>query len=281
LIVGWDASGVVEAIGTEVTLFKPGDEVYFAGAVNRPGANAEYVCVDERIVGHKPKNLTFLQAAAEPLTVLTAWEAMVEGMHIPVPKDEHDHPNKAKSILVIAGAGGTGSIGVQIAKRILKFGTVVATASRAETIEYSKEMGADLIINHNEDLLTQLQAAGLKGVNYCYNTVDADSNFENVQQAVLPLGAIANITIGKQTIDVSKLFARRINFVWEMMFCRAIFDVEPEKQGHILNHFAGLYDNGLLQHRALNVFEWSQLPKAQEFQDSGKAKGKIVLEVKF
>jgi len=281
LISGWDAAGVVEAVGGEVTLFKPGDEVYFAGVINRPGANAEYTCVDERIVGHKPKSLSFKEAAAEPLTILTAWEAIVEGMHVPVPKDASDHPNSHKSILVIAGAGGTGSIGVQIAKRILKFGTVIATASREETIEYSKKMGADHVIDHKKDLLEQIQALGLKGVNYVYNTVDADSNFENVQQAVLPLGAIANITTGGTPIDVAKLFGRRISFVWEIMFARALFDVEPEKQGAILNHFAGLYDSGLLQHRAVTEFAWEDLPKAQALQDSGTSIGKIILTVKF
>jgi len=226
-IVGWDGAGIVEELGTEASLFKPGDEVYFAGVLDRQGCHAEYVCVDERIVGHKPKSLSFRQAAAEPLTVLTAWEAIVEGMHVPVPSDTDPEPNKNKAILVIGGAGGTGSIGVQIAKRVLKFGTVIASASRPETVEYSKHCGADYVVDHKKDFLEQVQALGLKGVNYVYNTVDADSNFENVQKVVLPLGSIANITIGDGPIDVSKLFFRRISMVWEIMFARGLFDVEP------------------------------------------------------
>jgi len=280
MIVGWDAAGVVEAVGSDVSLFKPGDEVYFAGDVTRPGANAQYACVDERIVGHKPKKLSFREAAAEPLTILTGWEAIVEEMHAPVPKDEHDNPNKDKAILVVAGAGGAGSIGVQIAKRILRFGTVIATASREETIQYSKKMGADHVVDHRKDILPQLQALGIPGVNYVYNTVDAESNFENIQQTVLPFGAIANITIaGNAPIDVSKLFRRRIRYTWEFMFARSMYGVEMEKQGAILNHFASLYDSGLLQHRAETVFEWDKLPAAQTLQDSSTAIGKIVLDV--
>lgn len=287
LILGWDAAGIVEAIGDQVTLFKPGDEVYFAGRADRPGANAEYTLVDERITGHKPKSLTFLQAAAEPLTTLTAWEGIVEGMGAPVPKYylrtfyEHDNPNKDKVLLVIAGAGGVGSIAIQIGKKILKFGKVIATASREETIAYCKKMGADEIISHAKDYQEEFKRIGVAGADYVMDCVDIDSNFADVEKIIRPLGAICAITYGGKPIDTSVLFARRIKLVHEMMFARSLFDVEPEKQGEILNRFAELIDAGIIQHRAEQVFEWSKLPEAQKLQDSGRAIGKIVLEVKF
>lgn len=280
-IVGWDGAGVVEAVGSEVTLFKAEDEVYFSGDVSRDGCNAEFVVVDERIVGRKPKNLSFREAAAEPLTVLTAWEGMVEGMHIPVPKDENDNPNGEKTILVVGGAGGVGSITIQIAKKVLKFGKVVATASREETSAYVRKMGADEVIDHTKDFKAEFERIGLPGAHYVMNTVELDNNFDAIESIILPLGAICAIIHAGKPINVGALFLKRVSLVWELMFTRPMFGVEPEKQGQILNHFAGLYESGVIEHRANKVFEWSQLPEAQRHQDTGRSIGKIVLDVKF
>eukprot|EP01087_Luapelamoeba_hula_P019134 TRINITY_DN6298_c0_g1_i1.p1 TRINITY_DN6298_c0_g1~~TRINITY_DN6298_c0_g1_i1.p1 ORF type:complete len:367 (+),score=97.59 TRINITY_DN6298_c0_g1_i1:55-1101(+) len=281
LVLGWDGAGVVESVGDAVTLFKAGDEVYWSGAILRPGANAEYTLVDERIVGHKPKSLDFLQAAGEPLTILTAWEGMVEGMHIPVPSESNPNPNKDKVLLVISGAGGVGSIATQIGKSVLKFGKVIATATREETIEYCRRMGADEVISHAKDYQEEFKRIGVAGADYVMDCVDVDTNFVAVEKVIKPLGAICAITHAGTPVDTSVFFPRRISFVWELMFTRGLFDIEQEKQGQILNHFAGLIDSGIIKHRAETVFEWSRLPQAQEFQDSGKAKGKIVLAVNF
>jgi len=279
-IVGFDASGIVEAVGERVSTFKVGDEVYFAGDVSRQGANAEYTLVDERITGRKPKSLNWEQAASVPLCTLTAWEPLVENAGICIPKEGERNLNENKSILIIGGAGGVGSILIQIAKKILKFGKVIATASRPETVEWCKRLGADAVINHT-NLKADLANIGFNnGVNYVYVTPTLNNNLESAVEAVRPTGTIIGIT-GLPGTDIAKLRDKRLTLIVTFMFSRALNNDEPEKQGEILNMIGELIDKGVIVHTQNHHFEWNQLREAQKFQESGKAIGKITLTVKF
>ena len=197
-VLGWDASGIVEEVGSEVKLYKKGDEVFFAGDPSRPGCNAQFMVIDERIVGVKPKSLNWAEAAGLPLTALTVWEAIEEQMHISLDKEK----NKQKTILFVAGAGGVGSIGIQLAKTV--FGLkVVATASRKDTVDFCKKMGADYVINHKNNLKQELENVGLKGVDYkkIVNTVTKVEPFslENVKAGQNDCEKGTNI--GKTALD--------------------------------------------------------------------------------
>jgi len=264
-----------------VTKFKVGDEVYFAGKSQANGSNAEFIAIDHRIVALKPKSLNWEQAAAMPLVTLTAWEAMVEGASIPIPADNGPNPNANKSIVIIGGAGGVGSIAIQLAKKIFKIGQVVATASRPETVEWCKKQGADHVINHQKNLVEELTAIGLpKGVHYVFCTPDLNKNWEAIIPITRTAGKIMGIT-GFSGIDMSKAFMKRITVVSEYMFARINNDEEPEHQHEILAKTAALLDGGILHHIQNHHYEWSQIKEAQTFQDSGKAIGKITLTVKF
>lgn len=280
LICGYDAAGVVDAVGSSVTLFKPGDEVYFSGVFNRPGANAEYTLVDERLVGRKPDNLAFPHAAAVPLCALTVWEALVEGMGIPVPKIG-ENLNANKNLLIIAGAGGIGSLASQVAKRILRIGTVISTASRPESAEYCKKMCADYTIDHSKDYAEELDRIGVPCVDYILNGVDAFQNIDQLSRIINPLGKICFITGTEKPLNLAPFFIKRVTFVLEMMFTRALFRLEMEKQHEILNRFAKWIEEGLIDPRVERTWDWSKLPEAHAFQESGRAIGKTVFVVKF
>eukprot|EP01089_Gocevia_fonbrunei_P017712 TRINITY_DN5820_c0_g1_i6.p1 TRINITY_DN5820_c0_g1~~TRINITY_DN5820_c0_g1_i6.p1 ORF type:complete len:344 (-),score=90.53 TRINITY_DN5820_c0_g1_i6:89-1120(-) len=280
-ILGWDGAGIVEAVGSEVQLFKPGDEVYFAGAIDRPGCNAEYVAVDERIVALKPKILNFRDASALPLCALTAWESLIEQMGIPIPKEGEPNPNEKKVLLVIAGAGGVGSIASQIAKKILKIGTVISTASRPESIEYCKKMGADFVINHRNDYKEELEKIGFSGVDYIMNNFSLKHNHSQLFNVINFFGKICIIYTEEFSIDMGILMLKRVSLHFELMFTRSISGIEIEKQHQILTQIAKYVDDGLILSRAEKVFEWSQFPAAHDWQEAGSAIGKAVLEVKF
>jgi len=277
-IVGWDAAGIVEGVGEQVTNFKIGDEVYFAGSLIRPGSYAEYTLVDERITARKPKSLNWEQAAAVPLCTLTMWEALIEGAKIPFPS-EGTNPNVNKSILVVGGAGGVGSSVIQFSKTILKFGKVIATASRHESVEWCKKLGADVVVNHT-NLKANLNNIGIENVHYVYVTVDLNTVWDHVMEVVKPTGTIIGIT-GFNGIDVSSIFTKRVTLVPELMFCRPMFNEEPERQGAILTQMGEYIDKGILISTQNKYFEWNQIKEAHEYQDSGKAIGKITLTVKF
>lgn len=248
LIGGFDASGIVDAVGSAVTLFKPGDEVWFAGALNRPGCNAEYTLVDERIVGRKPKNLSFADSAAVPLCALAVWEGLVEGIGIPIPK-AGQNPNGNKSILIICGAGGVGSIASQVAKRILKFGKVISTASRPESAAYCKKMCADYTIDHTKDYLEELKRIGINGVDYILDGVDAYSNIDQLGKIINPLGKICVIVGTNKPLNLGGFELKRVTVVFEGMFTRAFYGVEMEKQHEILNAFAKYVEEGVIDPR--------------------------------
>ncbi|MBI3988492.1 MAG: zinc-binding alcohol dehydrogenase family protein [candidate division NC10 bacterium] len=274
LILGWDAAGVVEELGDEAGRFKIGDEVCFAGVVNRPGSYAEFVAVDERIVGKKLKTLSFEEAAAIPLTAITAWEAFIENMN--APKEATDPQRTA---LIVGGAGGVGSIAIQIAKRVCSL-YAVATASRPASVEFCKKMGADAVIDHTKDLAIQLKTLGLNGVDYVLNCAPL-TNFPQLVPLLNPLGKICCILAGEpaKALDVSGLMLKRGMLSFEVMWCRPMLDVQPEKQGRLLDEVADLLDQKVLVSPMTTVMDWSEVQEAHRAIETGHTVGKIVLKV--
>ena len=273
-IIGWDAAGVVAAVGSDVRLFAVGDEVFFAGDITRPGCYAEYVAVDERIVGRKPRTLTFAEAAAVPLTALTAWEGLIETLDATNPA--HGRP---KTVLVVGGAGGVGSIAIQIARQVCGL-QVVATASRPESAEFCRSLGADGVIDHTRDFVPQLRTLGLDGVHYIFSTARL-GNFAQLVASLKPLGKICVILGGEEAkaLDVSGLFPIRGTLAFELMFTRPRVGVEPERQGQILDRVAGLLDRGILRTTMTRLVSWGDIQDAHRAIESGHTLGKIVLQV--
>jgi NADPH2:quinone reductase len=275
LVVGWDGSGVVEAVGDKCSLFKAGDEVFFAGDLFRPGCFADFVVIDERIVAKKPKNLSWSQAAAEPLTTLTAWEGMTDQLAIPVdPK-----ANAGKVILITGGAGGVATIATQIAKKILGL-TVIATGSRPETINYIKEQGADHVINHHEPFVKQVNDLGFTEVDYVFDCHGLTPELFTVFiEIVKPFGGICSIWPAT-TVDVFQLFFKSIKLSSELMFTRPGLRSDASlPQHHILTKVAAFHDSGVLKGRQ-NVnkpLTVENLRNALELQASGGAIGKTTL----
>ncbi|MGN7783487.1 zinc-binding alcohol dehydrogenase family protein [Niabella sp. 22666] len=272
-IIGWDAAGVVEAVGSDVTLFKAGDEVYYAGDITKNGSNAEFQLVDERIVGKKPVNLTYAEAAAMPLTTLTAWEILFDRMRI-------NEKDKGKSILIIGGAGGVGSIAIQIAKKVAGL-TVLATASRAESVEWCKRLGADYVVNHR-DLVNEVRAAGFQQVDFILDFVDVNQYWDAFAELIRPQGAIGSISDPVQPVNLRQLKSKSVSFHWELMFTRSMFQTEDIiEQHYILNKAAELFDNGTLQPTlttTLNGLLADNFKNAHRKLESGSTIGKLVIE---
>jgi zinc-binding alcohol dehydrogenase family protein len=266
-ILGWDASGIVEAVGKEVSLFKPGDAVYYAGDVTRPGCDSEFHLVDERIVGRKPKKLDFAQAAAMPLTSITAWEAFYDRMHV-VP---------GKTMLIIGGAGGVGSIGIQLAKSSnLK---VIATASRPETIVWVKELGADQVINHRENLVSQIN----RPVDYIANfSGDLDGYWSAMAELIAPQGAMVAIVGNQKPMPMDVVRSKSATMCWELMFTRSRFQTADMIEQHrLLNEVSARLDAGKLKctlKETLSPISGANLKKAHERLESGTMIGKLVLK---
>jgi NADPH:quinone reductase len=273
-IVGWDAAGVVAAVGDAVERFSVGDEVFFAGDVTRRGSYAQYVAVDERIVGYKPGRLSFEEAAAIPLTALTAWEGLVEMIQAQQPADA-----TRRTLLVVGGAGGVGSITIQIARQLCHL-HVIATASRPETADYCRQLGAVEIIDHSQDFAPQLAALGFPGVDYIFSAAPL-TNFPQLVASLNPLGKICCILGGEpaQQLDVSGLFPIRGTLAFELMFTRPRLGIEPEKQGEILDRVADLLDAGVLVTTMQQILPWTEVHEAHRQIESGRTIGKIVLRV--
>jgi zinc-binding alcohol dehydrogenase family protein len=273
-ILGWDAAGIVEGLGSEATRFKIGDEVYFAGDVTRPGSYAEFVAVDERITGHKPKRLSFAQAAAIPLTALTACEAFSEQMGIPL-----EPAGVARTLLIVGGAGGVGSIATLIAKRVCQL-HVVATASRPESAEFCKELGADAVIDHTRELAPQFHALELSGADYILDTADL-TNLPQLAAVLNPLGKICSILGGPATqcLDASGIVGKRGTLTFELMFTRPRLNLEPERQGAILDRVGGWLDEGVIKTTLTRALDWSEVQEAHRALETGHTMGKIVLNV--
>ena len=265
-VLGWDAAGTVEAAGPEVTLFKPGDAVYYAGDVTRPGANSELHLVDERIVGRKPKRLDFAQAAAIPLTAITAWEAFFDRMKV----------KAGATILIIGGAGGVGSIGIQLAK--IAGLSVIATASRPESIAWVKELGADEVVDHRKDLPSQVK----KHVEYIANFNDLDTHWAAMGELIAPQGAMVAIVGNQKPLPMDAVRSKSATLCWELMFTRPRFKTPDMIEQHrLLDQVADWLDAGKLRStlkETLSPINGANLRKAHEKLESGTMIGKLVLK---
>lgn len=275
-ILGFDAAGVVEAVGAEVTTFAPGDEVYYAGDVTRPGSNARLQLVDERLVGRKPTTLDFAEAAALPLTTLTAWELLFDRM----PFQFDGNPNAGKSLLVIAGAGGVGSVAIQLARH--SGFTVIATASRAESVAWCEQMGAHHVIDHRQPLATQLQALGFNQVDAAINLADTDQYWQPLGELLAPQGHVGLIVEPAGELRIGDPYkAKCIGIHWEMMFARARFHTDDMIEQHrILTRVASLIDAGELRTtltRNLGPINAANLREAHRLLESGSSIGKLSL----
>jgi NADPH:quinone reductase len=274
-ILGWDAVGEVVALGAEAQRFQVGHGVFFAGDLTRAGSYAEYVAVDERIVGQRPRTLSDAEAAAVPLVALTAWEGLLEGMAA----ERGDGGSGTRVCLVVGGGGGVGSTAIQIARQVCGL-TVVATASRDESRQYARQMGAEAVIDHTQPLGEQLRALGFGGADYVFSTAGL-SGFKEWAAVLNPLGKICCIVSGPEAaaLDVSPLFPNRGTLIFELMFTRPRTGIGLEKQGEILDKVAGLLDHGILKSTAMHVLPWEQMALAHQMIESGHTVGKIVLTV--
>lgn len=274
-ILGFDAAGVVEAVGSAVTLFRVGDEVWYAGTITRPGTNAELHAVDERIVGHKPKSLDFARAAALPLTSLTAWELLFDRLRVPA-----DHEDRGESLLVVGAGGGVGSVLVQLARQLTGL-RVIGTASRPETERWVRELGAHEVIDHRQPLAEALAAIGQPSVTYVAGLTHTDRHFEQIAQALAPQGHLALID-EPGPIDVQILKRKSLSLHWELMFTRPIFETHDiVRQHEILDEVARLVDDGVVKTTATEHFgriTAENLRRAHALVESSQARGKIVLE---
>ena len=274
-ILGWDAAGIVVEVGEEVTEWKPGDEVYYAGDITRPGSNSEFHLVDTRIVGRKPKNLDFAHAAAFPLTAITAWEALFERLNI-----DKTGADAGKSILIINGAGGVGSIAIQIAKKLAKL-NVIATASRPETIAWCEKLGADEVVNHRNNLAEEIEKIGYQNVDYILCLNDTDGHWEAMTKAIKPQGMICSIVENKQPLDMDILKSKSASFVWEFMFTRSMYQTEDMlEQSNLLNEISRLIENNTLITTCNDIvtpINAKNLRDVHQRLERGKTIGKIVL----
>ncbi|MGF6174404.1 zinc-binding alcohol dehydrogenase family protein [Ensifer sp. 4252] len=273
-VLGWDAAGVVSAVGPDASFFQPGDEVFYAGAINRSGTNAEFHLVDERIVGGKPKSLDFSAAAALPLTSITAWEMLFDRLDV-----TRSVPGAANAIVIIGGAGGVGSIAIQIARALTDL-TVIATASRPETIEWVRSLGAHHVVDHRQSLAAQIEALGLGQPGFVFSTTNTDDHLGQIVELIAPQGRFGLIDDPKQ-LDALPLKRKSISLHWELMFTRSLFaTADIEKQNALLNGVSELVDAGKIKstlNENFGTINAANLKRAHALIESGKAKGKIVL----
>jgi NADPH:quinone reductase len=274
-VLGYDAAGTVEAIGASVSGFKPGDRVYYAGDVTRAGSNAEFQLVDARVVGHAPGSIDAAAAAALPLTTITAWELLFQRMPF-----DSEHGGEGKSLLIIGGAGGVGSIAIQLARRA-GF-RVLATASREATTDWCRSMGAQHVINHRQPLAPQLQALGFAHVDAVLNLADTDRYWDSIGEILAPQGHVGLIVEPSGALKIGDPYkAKAIGIHWEMMFARPRFKTADQaEQGRILDRVAALIDAGELrstQTETLVPINAANLREAHRRLESGTTIGKLVL----
>lgn len=273
-VIGYDASGVVEAVGPDVTLFRPGDEVYYAGDITRPGTNQEFHLVDERIVGRKPSSLSFAEAAALPLTTITAYESLFHRLRI-----DRDGADAGRSILIIGGAGGVGSIGIQLARRAGL--TVIATASRPETVAWVRELGADHVVSHREPLAPQVRALGIEHVDHVAIFNDMRHWLDAVE-LIRPQGSIVTIDDTHLPMPMEQMKTKAASLHWELMFTRAMFATPDMIEQHrLLTFVADEIDAGRLRTtlaETLSPIDARTLREAHRRIETGTARGKIVVE---
>ncbi|MGQ1890998.1 zinc-binding alcohol dehydrogenase family protein [Thermophagus sp. OGC60D27] len=272
-VIGWDAAGIVKEVGEKVTLFNAGDEVWYAGDLTRQGSYAEYQLVDERIVGKKPKSLSYAEAAALPLTTLTAWEMLFDRLQV-----ANDDANK--SILVIGAAGGVGSILVQLAKKLTKL-TIIGTASRPETTAWLNELGAHTVINHRNKLSDEFKKHNLPQPEYVVSLNGTEQHIDEIIKLIKPQGRFGFID-DPSSLNVMPFKVKAVSTHIELMFTRSMFQTEDMiEQHYILNKVSELIDNGTIRTTLgenFGTINAENLRKAHAFMETGKAKGKIVLE---
>ncbi|MDP9604595.1 zinc-binding alcohol dehydrogenase family protein [Variovorax sp. NFACC27] len=272
-VLGWDAVGTVEAVGSGVKNFRTGDRVYYSGSIIRPGSNAELHAVDERIAALAPKSLDDSQAAALPLTTITAYELLFDRLRVPKGGGE------GQTLLVTGGAGGVGSILIQLARQLTKL-RVVATASRAETRAWCLELGAHTVIDHSKPLAAELRAAGINEVDMVASLTQTDQHYAQIIESLKPQGQLAVIDDMK-VLDAMPLKTKCISLHWEMMFARSRFETpDIAEQGALLAEVAALVDAGRIRTTAnasFGTINAANLRKAHALIESGKAQGKVVL----
>ncbi|MET4805389.1 zinc-binding alcohol dehydrogenase family protein [Limibacillus sp. MBR-115] len=273
-ILGWDASGIVEAVGPDATLFKVGDAVYYAGDVTRSGTNAEYQLVDERIVGSKPQSLSFAEAAALPLTTITAYEAFFDRLGI-----DRDGADKGQTVLIIGAGGGVGSIGIQLAKAAGL--VVIATASRPETSSWVKELGADHVVNHREPMVEQVRALGFQHVDHIAIFNDM-RHWETAVELIRPQGGIVTIDDTDLPMPMEGMKLKAASLHWEFMFTRSMFETpDMIEQHNLLNYVAAEIDAGRIRttlDKVLTPINAQNIRAAHALIETGQAKGKVVVE---
>ncbi len=275
-VLGWDAVGVVRAVGKGVSLFKPGDRVWYAGAINRAGSNSQLHLVDERIASLAPRSLDNAAAAAMPLTTITAWEMLFD--RLGVARDG----GEGQSILIIGAAGGVGSMLVQLARKLTKL-TVIGTASRPETADWVRELGAHHVIDHSKPLAGEVTKAGLSAPQFVVSLTQTDQHFAQIAELIAPQGRFGLIDDpAPGTIDIGLLKVKAISLHWELMFTRSLFQTgDMVRQHELLAEVARLVDAGTLRTTLgehLGAINAANLRKAHAMLDSGRARGKLVLE---
>ena len=272
-VIGWDETGVVKSVGENVSLFKPGDKVWYAGDITRSGSNAQFQLVDERIVGHMPSSLSYGEAAALPLTSITAWELLFDRLNVAKNDD-------SKSILVIGAAGGVGSIMVQLLKQRTKL-NIIASASRAETISWLEDLGADTIVNHRNPLSEEFAAKNLSEVDYVVSLNNTEQHLPEIEKVVKPQGQFALID-DPETLNIVPFKNKSVSVHWELMFTRSLFKTDDMQEQHvILNNVATMIDQGQIKTTVgehLGKINAANLRKAHQHLESQTAKGKVVLE---
>lgn len=275
VILGWDAVGEVVETGEQVTRFKIGDGVWYAGAINRPGTNSEYHLVDARIVGHAPKSIDTAAAAALPLTTLTAQEMIFDRLKVTDPV-----PGAANAIVIIGGAGGVGSIAIQLLREQTDL-TIIATASRPETQDWVNELGAHHVVDHSKPLPEQIAALGIGAPAFVFSTNYSETYVAQIAEFIAPQGRFGLIDDPKG-FDIMPFKGKAVSIHWELMFTRSLFTTEDiARQGDILDTVAGFIDAGKIRSTAtesFGVINAVNLKRAHALIESGKAKGKITLE---
>ncbi|MDU6412153.1 MAG: zinc-binding alcohol dehydrogenase family protein [Yersiniaceae bacterium] len=273
-VLGWDVAGVVESVGPDVTLFKPGDEVFYAGSIIRPGCYSEFHLVDERIVGRKPASLGFADSAALPLTSITAWELLFDRLGVT------EQGGEGETLLIVGAAGGVGSILTQLARQLTRM-TVIGTASRGETQAWVTQQGVHHVIDHHQPLAPQLKALGIDQVTHVASLTHTDSHYAQLVEVLAPQGKLGLID-DPAALDAMPLKRKAISLHWELMFTRSMFETpDMIKQHELLNRVADLLDSGVLsttvgQH--FGTINAENLRRAHALLESGKSRGKAVLE---
>ncbi|MFA5121853.1 zinc-binding alcohol dehydrogenase family protein [Zavarzinia sp.] len=274
-VLGWDAAGVVVETGPDAGDFRPGDEVFYAGDLTRPGTNAEFHLVDSRIVAKKPESLSFAAAAALPLTAITAWEALFDRLDVGRPV-----PGAAPAILIVGGAGGVGSIAVQLARRLTGL-TVITTASRPETRDWVRDLGAHHVIDHRAPLAPQVAALGLGAPGFVFSTTHSDQHLPEIVEAIAPQGRFALID-DPAVLDITPFKRKSVSVHWELMFTRSLFQTaDMAAQGRLLAEVARLVDAGPLRTTLTENYgriDAANLKRAHALVETGGVRGKIVLE---